>query len=165
MFNYREFVTELRPLIHQGRRLKDLEGLHNDRQFREWRHKVTDLIERVEQLGYDVNSSIREKSFDQHGSYTYDPTRADRLAAYNRDLEDTLTELATIVDHFDKFGDPRAEQRSGPSPLRVPERITAAWVWKNAAMSVWFWFVGLLLAAFLFGVTVGQSSTEPLLQN
>lgn len=91
MFTYRDFVTELRPLIEQGGGLLDLDGLHEKPQFRGWRHEVVDLIERIEDVGYTVNSSIRERNFDELGSYTYDPTSRDPYVS-------TLN--PTAVSHF-----------------------------------------------------------------
>ena len=130
MLTYRDFVKELRPLVDQAKHLVDLNGIHENPIFRKWRHEVTDLIERIESVGYTVNCSIRQKRFDRRGSYTYTPTAHDRIEAFNRDLQDTINELATVIDRFYKFGDPKGSIASpGPSnPLKAPEKITAAWL-------------------------------------
>ena len=160
MLSYRQFVDELRPLIEQARALFDLDGIHENPAFRKWRHEVTDLIERIEDAGRSVNCSIGERRFDDIGSYTYTPSPRDRLAAFNRELQDTINELATIVERFEKFGDPKAADVAVAvaTPLETPEKITAAWLWGNAAMSLWWIVIVAAVAIFGAGITVGQSS-------
>ena len=106
------------------------------------------------------------------GSYTYSPSKAERLATYNRDLRDTVTELETLVSHFDKYGDPKAEPVAKPTPeplqqavvaslqprLQSPEKVTPAWLWQHATVTLWLQGVGLLAASFAAGIVVGQSA-------
>lgn len=160
MLSYRQVVDELRPLIEQARALFDLDGIHENSAFRKWRHEVTDLIERIEDAEYSVNCSIGERHFDELGSYTYTPSSRDRLAAFNRDLQDTINELATIVERFEKFGDPKAADVvvGAATPLKAPEKITAAWLWDNAPMSLWWIVIVAAVAIFGAGITAGQSS-------
>ncbi len=160
MFSYRQFVDELRPLIEQAGALFDLDDIHENPAFRKWRHEVTDLIERIEDAGRSVNCSIGERRFDDIGSYTYTPSPRDRLAAFNRELQDTINELATIVERFEKFGDRKAADVAvaAATPLEAPEKITAAWLWGNAAMSLWWIVIVAAVAIFGAGITVGQSS-------
>ena len=160
MLSYRQFVDELRPLTEQARTLFDLNGIHENQTFRKWRHEVTDLIERIEDAGYSVNCSIGERRFDELGSYTYTPGPRDRLAAFNRELQDTINELSTIIERFEKFGDPKAADSpvAVATPLKAPEKITAAWLWANASVSLWWIVIVAAVAIFGAGVTVGQSS-------
>ena len=160
MLSYRQFIDELRPLTEQARALFDLDGIHENPAFRKWRHEITDLIRRIEDVGYTVNCSIDERRFDELGSYSYTPSPRDELAAFNRDLQDTINELATIVERFEKFGDPKAADPAvaAATPLKAPEKITAAWLWGNASMSLWWIVIVAAVAIFGVGITVGQSS-------
>jgi hypothetical protein len=42
--------------------------------------------------------------------------------------------------------------------LAYPPKITLLWLAKNVPIAFWFWLVGLLLAAFVVGITFGQLS-------
>lgn len=109
---YEQFIESLKPLLEEAATLFGFEALHGDPRFRKWRHQVTDLIERIEEQGYSVNSSIVDRQFDEHGSYTYTPSNRERLDAYDRDLQDTIIELQTIVERYNQFGDPKKPQQS-----------------------------------------------------
>lgn len=160
MLTYKQFIDDLRPLAGEAMALFDSANLHETPRFRKWRHDVTDLIERIEDLSYDVNCSIRTRNFDELGSYTYDPSRRERLAAFNRDLQDTINELTTLIGRFEKYGGPKTVSPPSPSTgeLRWPEKITAAWLFRHAPIGLWLKFAGLLLAVLLAGITIGQSS-------
>ena len=143
MFTYAAFVDDLCQLTSRARALFDKPDRVEDEDFRRWRHEVTDLISRIESRKYPINSHIVYRNFDEHGSYSHTPSRSERVAAYNRDLTDTITELETLISHFDKYGDPRADPAQPPAPvpmaaaapgepprLQPPERITPAWLWQ-----------------------------------
>lgn len=40
--------------------------------------------------------------------------------------------------------------------LEFPDKVTLAWLWEKVPAKFWCTLVGLLIASFLFGVTVGQ---------
>jgi len=157
---YEDFVNELRPLLQEAAVLLNLQNLHEEPHFRKWRHNVTDLIERIEDQGYEINSSIQNRYFDEPGSYTYDPTRKDRINAFNRDLQDTINEFETIIARFDKYGDPKEPPENAietAEPLEWPQKITLSWLFKHAPIGLWFKAGGILLAAIILGITIGQS--------
>jgi hypothetical protein len=171
MFTYSAFITELRPLTERARNLSDRSNRVEDEDFRRWRHEVTDLISRIEARKYRINCQIVYRNFDELGSYTYTPSRGERLAAYKRDLIDTITELETLISHFDKYGDPRAEPApppvrgasvpavpTEPPKLQPPERVTPAWLWQHGTVTLWIQGLGLLGIAFVAGVGVGKSA-------
>ena len=148
---YKQFVEALPPFVAEARTLLNKPKLHEDDQFRNWRHRLEDLLQRVSEEGYMVNCKVATRSFDRRG---IDPaSNSERLAAYNRHLQDTIVELETIVEHYATLGEPK---RHLPA-LKHPEKITPGWVWNNASYSLWAWFCGLLVAAFLFGVGVARS--------
>ena len=60
---------------------------------------------------YSVNCDIQNRTFDRFGGYSFTPKPAERMESYNRDIQDTLTELETIVTRYDKYGDPKALEK------------------------------------------------------
>lgn len=146
--------------MQEARDLFNLQNLHEEPHFRKWRHNVTDLIERVEDQGYEVNSSIENRYFDEPGSYTYDPTRNDRISAFNRDLQDTINEFQTIVERFEKYGAPKTLAKNAvekEESLEWPQKITLSWLFKHAPIGLWFKAGGIVLAVLILGITIGQS--------
>ena len=139
--------------VCHSRTLFNKPKLHEDDQFGNWRHRLTDLLRRVSEEGYTVNCNIENRQFDRRATYGYSPSNSDRLTAYNRELRDTIVELETIADHYATLGEPK---RRLPA-LKYPEKITLGWVWNNASYSLWGWFCGLLAAAFMLGVGVARS--------
>lgn len=151
MLTYHQFIDELRPLLGQAQELAHLKQLHEDPAFRKWRHEVTDLLERIEQATYSINCSIRERLFDERGSYAYSPTPSERLAAYDRDLQDTIVELGTIISRFEKFGDPKSEKKESAAALvdgvqRVTQDPTSSSLAENIKKH-WLISVVLICAA------------------
>lgn len=107
---YNQFIDALEPLIEEAKNLFDREELDEGQDFRRWRHQVTDLIHRIKDEGYSVDSSMAGRYFDN--TY-YMATKQERLDAYNRDLQDTVDELKTIAARYRQFGEPRKSARSG----------------------------------------------------
>lgn len=144
MLTYNQFIDELRPLIEEGRGLAHLKRMHEDPAFRKWRYEVTDLIDRIEDATYAVNCSIRERRFDERGSYTYNPAQNERLAAYDRDLQDTLVELETIVSRFDKFGEPKGAETApvAEEPSYSPQEASGVTLTEKIKKH---WLVSVLL--------------------
>ena len=77
---------------------------------------------------------------------------------YQLEMDDTIVELETIVSAHKKFGEPERPKPSLPKTAEWPSKITLAWLFQNAPLSLWIWFVSLLIAAFLLGTQVGQSA-------
>jgi hypothetical protein len=104
---YKQFVEALPPFVTEARTLLHKPKLHEDDQFRVWRHRLTDLLERVSEEGYTVNCKVATRSFDCRATYEYAPSNNERLAAYNRELQDTVVELETIMDHYATLDEPK----------------------------------------------------------
>lgn len=107
---YKQFIAALEPLIEETNHLFDREELDEGQEFRRWRHQVTDMICRIKDEGYTVDSSMSGRYFDN--TY-YMATKQERLDAYNRDLRDTVDELKAIVEKYSQFGEPRKSGKSG----------------------------------------------------
>jgi hypothetical protein len=159
MLTYRDFVEELRPLTAQAMEFWGSLELNGGLEFRKWRHGVSDLIGRIEEAGYSVYCIIDTRQFDELGGYSHTSSLDERVDAFNRDLEDTITELETVISRFDKFGDPKAPpQADAPTPLQMPEKVTAAWIWNNAPITLWWKLAGVAALIFVTGIAIGQSS-------
>jgi hypothetical protein len=175
MFTYTAFIEELRPLIQRADSLLDRPEMREDDDFRKWRHEVMDLISRIELRNYSINCQIAYRKFNELGLYSHLPSKTARMVTYNRDIRDTITELQTLVTHFDKYGDSKAELAANPAfettqqsveglfekpkiGLQPPEKVTPAWLWEHAPVTLWLQGLGIVGASFLVGVSLGQSA-------
>jgi hypothetical protein len=77
---YKQFVEALPPFVAEARTLLNKPRLHRDDQFRNWRHRLTDLLKRVSEEGYMVNCDIENRSFDLRAGYGSSPSDSARLA-------------------------------------------------------------------------------------
>ncbi len=156
---YKQFIEALRPLLSEALGLIDLPTMHEDPRFREWRHRVTDLVKRIKEQGYPAHCSIAVRGFDERGSYTHTPSAKDRLAAYNRDLRDTMNELRAIIEGYATFGEPGKSKQpgKGQGDLEWPEKMTLSWLWLHMPVWAWGWCIGLIGATFYLGITAGRS--------
>jgi hypothetical protein len=72
---------------------------------------------------------------------------------------DYLSILRDSIDEF-KFEKPAATKATIPQKqdryLEFPERVTLSWLWRHVPFSFWVWLVGLLVSAFLIGISIGQ---------
>lgn len=157
--NYENFVSELRSLISEHSQLNNMRLTCEDPGFKKWRHKVSDLIMRVQSRGYVVNCRIDNRNFTRMGGLYNSPNEKEKVSDYNRDLQDTITELETIVDTFDKYGEPNL---SGTEPvqkqeLEYPKKVTMSWLIKHVPIKLWGSAFLLILIVFGIGVGMGQS--------
>lgn len=104
---YAQFITAIKSLRDEGTQLFGREKLHEDRQFRKWRHQLTDVIDRIRQQGYVVNCQVSTRSFDQPASPDTPRTQKARVAAYDQELLDTINELDTLIKRYEELGTPR----------------------------------------------------------
>lgn len=157
---YEQFIGALRPLFSEAKMLFNLEERHENAKFRKWRHQTTDLFDRIEANGYTINSSIPSRNFDNFGTYTDTPSASERMKAYNRDLQDTINEIQTVIDGYENFGDPkpRKSRETKIESLVWPEKMTLHWLWEHSDVSMWWWIGGVLVSVFFLGVSVGNSS-------
>jgi predicted nucleotide-binding protein len=102
--DYTNFIEELRPSIEEAKGLLGAEEYHNDQEFRNWRQKVTQLISIIEDCGYSINCKITSRIFQFPSCGLV--SRQKHIEYYNRELQDTINELETIVKFFDKYGEP-----------------------------------------------------------
>lgn len=112
-FTYYTFIVELKALYEQGSTFPSNQHSANNPKFREWKLRLTELLQRVNRLGYDsfscavasrrftsINESAKGRVFYQH-------------------LSDTLNELKLILDNYEKYGEPessKAQPAAGVAP-------------------------------------------------
>jgi hypothetical protein len=167
MFTYAAFIQELRSLVERSGPLVDHPEGADSEAFRQWRHEACELIIRINEHKYTINCGVVHRNFGSRGWYRND---AEKTAAFRRDLADTINELNTLVSYFARYGDPKAGEehlksnassmatrQTSKVALQVPEKVTFAWLFQNAPISLWLSGAGLLFCAFCFGITLGRS--------
>jgi hypothetical protein len=135
----------------------------NDAEFRRWKLRLTDLLDRVESLGYDVRCGVVHRHFQA----AYD-SGSDRVWVH--DMTETLSEIELIIENYEKYGDPARTRKgrtswfgegpvppkastpaeapvlapatepvtvSAPTPLAAPEKVTIGWMIHNVAWKGW----------------------------
>ncbi|WP_157658342.1 DUF4145 domain-containing protein [Burkholderia ubonensis] len=105
MFDYSAFIGELRALVERGNEFSAGERHRDSESFRRWRHETEDLIHRINRLRYDINCGIGSRAF-QVMSYGSVSEREQQMA-FDKDFDDTLSELGLVIARFDKYGDPK----------------------------------------------------------
>ena len=159
MFTYSAFVEALAPLIKQASTLLQSADLADGADFRRWRHDLADLIQRIESRSYRVNCDVAGRAF-RIVSLGGPVSKEGQRARFRRDMEDTIAELEILVALYDQFGDPNPPQTLPTSvgkPLAPPDKVTLAWLWQHAPISLWAAAASALAVAFALGVGAGQS--------
>ncbi len=157
-----EYINELRELVQKAKSLFDASELHENDEFRKWRQKLTALIIAAEERNYNVESDVISRGFDLFVAYGPQPTLKQRTEAFNRDLQDTINELETIIEFYDKFSRPIKNENSNSeskqqAELEYPQKVTLSWLAKHAPIGLWLKFAGMLITVFLLGIGVSQT--------
>lgn len=157
---YREFIEEIEQLLGNGSTLFDAKGMHADTEFRAWRHQVTAVIDAIERTGHKVSCSIRSRTFGRPRD-RYMGTHVDDLKReYNRELQDTLNELSTLVDHFKRFGEPPIPGKPEPAARASTQPISdgsLGWLWNHVSWKLWGTLIFVLLLCFTLGIRFARS--------
>ena len=132
-FNYAAFIQELAPLIAQAKAFDVRDRRQDGDAFRAWRHKVQDLIVKINRTHMDVNCALGQRQFRvlSYGSVS----AKDQLNAFDRDLRDTLVELGRVNTTGACCGKPRILQ-TWRSPKRSSSRLNTA-CQRNVATSAY----------------------------
>jgi hypothetical protein len=115
---YDQFITQLRSLLVTGNDMlrKANSGQY---QFREWRHRVENLVHNVEDEGYVLPGGFNSGNRTYRVANISGVSDARQQAKFDHDLGDTLIELRFFVEQFDTSGAPR--KRSPPALMAVPK--------------------------------------------
>src|SRR5580693_6890821 len=137
-------------------------GHANDgmREFRDWRHRAEAVVQGIRAVGYILPGPFASPGRTYRVSWS-PASPQKRRAAFDTELGDSLTELRFIVDNFKRDGAPRLPQEESAqaadvSPLAAPDKVTLKWLHDNVPVGLWWTALGVLVAAFLVGVTAGQ---------
>jgi hypothetical protein len=159
---YAEFIDEIRRLAAEAEALiRDTKSHHYDhesRAFRDWRYAVENTVmNATDNIGFNLPGTFASRNRLYRAAWQGAAPNENR-AAFGRDMLDTLRELQFFVEQFDKFGVPKALilARPAKAALDAPEKVTARWLLDNVPIGVWAAGAGILLAAFLVGVTAAQ---------
>jgi hypothetical protein len=167
--DYKAFIDELRRLIGEGKPYLTSPDTATYDWLQRWRTEIQRLLGRIEKMGYDHDCGIEYRLFEAQQTYTFDPRPKDHLAAFRQDMRDTLIELELLVAEYDKHGDPHAPPAppseaatsigtppsADPLPLKLPEKITIAWLRDHVPVG-WLWSTVLgAIAVFAAGFTTG----------
>lgn len=154
--DYQDFIKELGQYLDEAREMLG-KGTGETQEFRIWRHNVTDLIDRIENIGYTINCRVKHRRFNVRDEWAPSPTR--ELQVFNQALQDTIIELETIQRNFNNYGAPvlEVEKSDRPQELKWPEKITLYWLFKHSPLSLWVSLIGIIVVTFSFGVALGQS--------
>ena len=162
MLTYAAFIDELRTLVPRGKALTGSVGLSENANFKRWRHETTHIIESIQGHAYPIKCDIRVRRFNIRAIYEPVSDKAKR-ERFETDLIDTITELDVLISSFDKYGDPKYRPPPAPSPelakpLTAPEKVTMAWLWQHAPLSLWITVAAAAVSILSIGVALGQSA-------
>jgi hypothetical protein len=173
-FDYAAFIEELRVLRDSFSDQSLIHRTYDADEFKLWRHQLSDLIDRIEARGYDINCHIRGRQFRV---FSYSPiTQREQQAVFDRALADTMIELGTIINNFERYGDPgAATPTSAPiptpsqdfetkQPLEWRKEATLSWYFKHTPAAT-LWTIGavvssLIVGAFFLGIFVEKRLPE-----
>ena len=163
MLRYADFISDLRRFVAEAIRLRSHKKMHLDPAFRRWRHELETSVSQAETAGFEVPGVVRVRS--RSFGVPQPLVKGDALfALYQREMDDTIIELETIFFTYEKIGEPEKRKASDLTPREWPAKITLAWLFHNAPLSLWLSLLSALLAAFILGTQIGQSELSEQVQ-
>jgi len=159
MITYVQFIDEIRQLVEDAKAIKSVTDMHMHPQFRKWRSHLDGVMSHAKQAGIEFSAPIRVQA-RRFGKLRDRHTQKECHENYCMEMADTINELEHLIESFDKYGEPLRKEvnHSGRSEsetsLEWPNKITLSWLFHNAPISVWAWFIGLIFASFVAGTQV-----------
>jgi len=141
---YKAFIGELRHLVKEGATIARTPLTDLDPRFRKWRVQVESLVQHIEQEGYSLPCPVHSQS------RVY-------LAKFELEIHDTLNELRTLIDRYEKFGEPRRRERVGGKAVLTNGKETLSWLWHNVSRVAWGLWLASIAAAFGAGFYAGRT--------
>lgn len=156
MLRYADVISELGRLVVEAKRLRSHSRMHLDPAFRRWRHELETCLSQAESARFELPGAVRVhvRSF---GASDRIVDNDELFAMYQREMDDTVIELETIISTYQRVGEPEKRDASDLKPREWPAKITLAWLFHNAPLSLWTWLASALVAVFFVGAQVGQS--------
>ena len=112
----------------EGRKIKTASEF-SDNQGREIQQQPSSVIESIPPLSEQVDARIQHSTKASH-------------QGTNNSTESRSPDLS----------------KEARSKLEYPEKATAAWLYHNVSISVWLWFIGIVISAFSIGIVIGQTT-------
>jgi hypothetical protein len=154
---YNFFIQDLKKLLKEAHNLIDAANYDENHSFRKWRFQVTELVDRIKSEGFYIVCDIKSRSFGNINS----TVRENQQKQYNMELQDTITEVETIISNHKRYGPPKKITKKQDikdiKELDWPQKITLYWLFRHAPISLWIKLAGIVLAALTIGITAGQS--------
>lgn len=174
LITYPDFIQELKVLHKEIDKLRHYQEMHEHPVFRKWRNQLEALTNQIEDQGYVLPCLIRSAHRRYGAPHGYGPVSETQLSEdYLRDLIDTLNETSFIIESYEKYGEPRRSSRariqelrkersipmevSNKTGLEMPDKITLAWLFHHASITLWWWVASILFGVLLIGIAIGQS--------
>lgn len=177
-YDYPTFINELRVLISQAEQFARADKDRASAVFKQWRHELLDSLNRIQVLGYTINTNIETRKF----TMVYAKSALEQLRKFESAVEETLIELRLVIRNYERHGDPKAVPVAVPKkkqslaefasdtfdalntpvkptpkqPLKWEDKPTLAWLWHNMPASAW------LALAGAFGLGFTAASWQPI---
>jgi hypothetical protein len=134
VITYQTFIGELRRLAGQIDTLRNEKQMDEAPAFRLWRHELQSLFSQIKQAGYELPGKM-DSEVRRFGGLTEYGERAG-FRAYQRDMDDTANELRTIINAYERDGEPPRRTAGGGlrAPLAAPEKVTWPWIRDNVPL-------------------------------
>jgi len=178
VFDYQAFVAELRELVDAPTFGPKGPQFTASPVFKEWKHKLIDLLQRIEAQGYEINCGVRTRHFSPlvYSMVAAPQDRSQRDAeAFFDAVNQTHIELRTVIENFDRYGTQAKKlghdvPASAPAPVEAavqskisrelsePSKVTATWLWQHVPVSMWVTALGILGATAVGGYTFASTN-------
>ena len=151
---YKDFINEIEPLLVVMD--EQFYAIDYDKNFifRKCRFQITELLNRIKKEGYDIICDIENRTF---GSVFQIEKYKEKH--FNMELQDTINEVEIIIRNYRNYGTPEKSNKTSRTTkdLEFPNKVTLKWIYNNTSYRLWGLLATILLAAFMFGISVGQS--------
>ena len=157
---YEQFINELKSLLSRAKELFNAHELELNQDFKRWKKELSALLIAIEEKGYDVQCNVISRDFTLFIGYGSIPSDSQLAKEFNSDLQDTINEIEIIIDHYNKFGDPRGKietQSQSTQELKYPDKVSLAWLWNHMPIKLCVSGIIILFSVFLLGIGFGQT--------
>ena len=159
MITYAGFITEIKRLVAEAKRLRSANKMHQDDRFRKWRNELEGVLSQIAQVGFLLPCPVRVKVREFGYTSNERIPDAERLKWYQMEMDDTINELDFIIDSYQKHVEPPVADSKKPSTAGWPEKVTLSWLYHHAPIGLWLKVGAVAIAIFAAGAYVGQNET------
>jgi hypothetical protein len=122
--------------------------------FTKWRQDTEIAIRKIFKGDPSHIDSFTAITYDLTLSSGLNPKEEESLCqrAYDKGLDQAEAVLMSFINEIKEYPTKEVPQEE----LQPPNTFTIHWAFDHVPLKFWAWFAGLLIAAFIFGVAVGQ---------